>query len=1458
MTALIEPLFPASGLRQGYDRQAGPATGSYNGIHRESNFLAAPLKAPASERQLRNRTPATSFIRVVIPLFALALGAATATEPGEHLLAAWTFERTLAHGAAAPGVIATNAVEANLSANAAWTGDFRTLESCREYRGNAIGSSSNPANASSVSFTITATGNTTLTIRSARWWCKVRSFATGTSGTHNTARTRLYWSSDQYADPISPVVNPLTTTQLDNGSWVGSWTPGEAAFDPITLAPGESLTFRLVIWDETSASDRVLRIDDFELLGGTDHGPTGDFDALRAKWRDSLTGGTSLDPDDPVVASKLATVNNTAANWSASLNRDPNRTHLWADLASTTISSEYDAKYFRLRAMALAHATPGCALHQDASLRDDILAALDWMRARRYFAGKQRYDNWWHWEIGSPQRLGDILVLMYEELGTTRLAENLGTLAFFVPGSRGWLTGANRSDKCLAAAVHGLLARNPAILATARDQLTPVFPYVTTGDGFRADGSFIQHTALAYTGSYGAELIKGVARLYANLQGSPWQLADPQHHVIFDWIENGFAPLYFRGAMPDHVRGRAISRSGSTDHSAGHYIMRSILTIADAAPPERGTPIRAWLKEQATSDTSRDFVSGSPLAEHAAARGLMLDDSLDPAPPPSRHHRFREMDRVVNRRPGYAFGLAMSSSRVYTYESLNQENLRGWFTGDGMLTYHNHDLRQFERDYWATVDPYHLPGVTNPTAPRADGSGERKYTGQDWVGGVGLAEFGSAGMRLRTWTGDLTARKSWFFFDDEVVCLGADITGTSTSPVHTTVENRRLSDSAGEALMIDGTTAPTTTGWQETLSNPSWITLEGTGGLWFPSPVTLQMKREARTGSWYDINRSRPATPITRNYLTAWIDHGPQPAAADYAYVLLPDADATTTAAYAATPGVEILANHSATQAVRDTSTGVTAAHFWSASGGSAGDITCNGPAAVIIRRVGNLLEVAVSDPTWKRATPLHVAIAGGAAISLAVDPAITVLATEPDLELSIDPAGASGRSITASFGNLAARDDFASIHPGETLLLDVLANDHSASGGPLGVASVGPAVNGQTSVRGGAIRYQPDGGFTGIDSFIYQIEGGGATSTATVTVEVSASPSDALPVSVTASAHDGNLPQHTLDGDLGTRWSAFGDGQWIQYDFGSPRFLAGISLAWFKGDSRVSTFEVEVSHDGYQWQPVLGNTQSSGTTAGFERYDFPAPVFARQLRVTGRGNSSNMWNSIAEAAFPTHRNLPPLAPDLAAATPEATGVSVDPLATATDPDHLPAPLRLIHTAVPASASLVHNDDGIHLLPEADFIGEESVPYQISDGHRVTEADILLAITRATTFAGFRNLHFPAAGLADPATSGPSADPDGDGLPNLVEFAAGTHPANFTPPFVIDTADGVLSLTYQRDTLATGVELFPERSADLVTWSEAGIAVETIGESDGILTLRATIPVDPESPAFLRLKAAQP
>src|SRR6266699_3538713 len=119
---------------------------------------------------------------------------------------------------------------------------------------------------------------------------------------------------------------------------------------------------------------------------------------------------------------------------------------------------------------------------------------------------------------------------------------------------------------------------------------------------------------------------------------------------------------------------------------------------------------------------------------------------------------------------------------------------------------------------------------------------------------------------------------------------------------------------------------------------------------------------------------------------------------------------------------------------------------------------------------------------------------------------------------------------------------------------------------------------------------------------------------------------------SVVASGNDGNLPQNTLDQSLATRWSAQGDGQWIQYDLGALTALNRLGIAWYLGDSRVASFDIAVSLDAVTWTKVFSG-QSSGTTLQPELYTFPTAA-GRYVRIVGHGNSLSAWTSITEVAI--------------------------------------------------------------------------------------------------------------------------------------------------------------------------------------------------------------------------------
>lgn len=120
---------------------------------------------------------------------------------------------------------------------------------------------------------------------------------------------------------------------------------------------------------------------------------------------------------------------------------------------------------------------------------------------------------------------------------------------------------------------------------------------------------------------------------------------------------------------------------------------------------------------------------------------------------------------------------------------------------------------------------------------------------------------------------------------------------------------------------------------------------------------------------------------------------------------------------------------------------------------------------------------------------------------------------------------------------------------------------------------------------------------------------------------------------SVSASSHDGNVPNNTLDGSLSTRWSANGSGQYITYDLGSAKPVSSMKIAWFKGDQRQAYFKIRAGLTTSTMSDVFNasSSGSSGTSLELETYAFDQ-VTARYVRVTGFGNSSNSWNSITEA----------------------------------------------------------------------------------------------------------------------------------------------------------------------------------------------------------------------------------
>jgi hypothetical protein len=68
------------------------------------------------------------------------------------------------------------------------------------------------------------------------------------------------------------------------------------------------------------------------------------------------------------------------------------------------------------------------------------------------------------------------------------------------------------------------------------------------------------------------------------------------------------------------------------------------------------------------------------------------------------------------------------------------------------------------------------------------------------------------------------------------------------------------------------------------------------------------------------------------------------------------------------------------------------------------------------------------------------------------------------------------------------ARDDTATVAPGRTITIDAIANDNDPDGDPLRLAALDLPPHGDLSIDDGKLRYRPEEGFTGTDSFAYTV----------------------------------------------------------------------------------------------------------------------------------------------------------------------------------------------------------------------------------------------------------------------------------------------------------------------------------------------------------------------------------
>lgn len=637
----------------------------------------------------------------------------------------------------------------------------------------------------------------------------------------------------------------------------------------------------------------------------------------------NVTKVTSLDAE---VALRLSTI---SANGS------------WSDIDYTSTAQtnwEPITHLDRLKNMVLAYTLNTSNYVGNTELYARISSAFGY-----WYATDPRSTNWFMQQIACPQRVGVLLILM--RTGTQQLSSTLenNLIARIVsiggrpdaPGSQG--TGANKVDIATHWVYRGCLTQDESVLSFGVEQVYyPVF--MTTGEGLQNDYSYFQHGQQFFTGGYGNSFITGIAKVANFTMGTIYEMPSDKLQLVTNFTRDAYLPLIRGKYFLYNSIGRGLSRPSALSAMGSVGVANLVKNIDSANALKYDSAVKRM------------------KGEEPATYGMATQQI----------HYWRG-DYSLYYSPAYHFDVRMASVRTYRNENGNSENLKGYFLSEGAQTI-TVDGDEY-LDIFPVWDWTKIPGITAPQKsliplPAQWGT----YGTSTFAGGVSNGSCGITTFSLNNteYNINTSAKKAWFMFGNEVVCLGASINSTATEEINTT-GNQCLLD-GDVTIHSNGAETNLTQGTYNYNNNVDWIYHDKVG-YFFPSGGNVNIANKPQSGNWYSINTSYSSETVTKNVFKLWLNHGTQPAAAAYAYVVVPAKTLDEVRSYDS-GNIEILINSDSLQLVHNKSQNLWGFVFYkAASYTNVGfSIKASGSCALLLKNPENtFVQGWIADPAQNK-----------------------------------------------------------------------------------------------------------------------------------------------------------------------------------------------------------------------------------------------------------------------------------------------------------------------------------------------------------------------------------------------------------------------------------------------------------------------------------------------------------
>ncbi len=710
------------------------------------------------------------------------------------------------------------------------------------------------------------------------------------------------------------------------------------------------------------------------------------FEMLRKRYSDFLTGsgiGDYVQRMDVLTERNIVSINK---NISALYEKYTLKAA--EAIEGMSYSSAINAVFQQLYEMSVSFSQISSRYYHNSDIISLIIHSLEKM-SDIYNDKIEPYGNWWHWEIGCPLNINKIFVLIYDYVGSDILTEYMSAEKHFNNEIK--LTGANRVWESMIFVIRGILTDDEQSVCSAVSGIKDVMFITDSGDGFYEDGSFIQHNIFPYNGGYGRSLLQELAPIIYLVSDTKFDFDDIS--MVYDWIYNSYLPFMVHGRLMDMVRGREISRFYQQCDAAGADLLSAVLIISDL-PGHKNAELKSRAKAHLNSDY---FKFATPFAADIAYK-IIEDTSIETYDQKPYFRVYNSMDRAVKHSENYSIGLAMHSERIANFESINDENMNAFHTADGML--YTYKANEMNADFfWQTINLHRLPGTT---VLKDTGVRENSVSACEFVGGCGINENGVCAMELNPVGYSLKANKAWFFFDEEIVCLGNGITSNDGISVETIIENRLVEDDsrftvhgneAGEGYDIKG----------------AYLDGRHDTGYCFPELQHVHILREVRRGGWSNMSRTTDGKDYEGMYVTMWIDHGKNPDNASYEYIVIPRCDEDRLNDYCKRNDVKIIENSEWIQCVQKGN--VTGIIFLKDRTRIAGGVLADCKCAVMLQKYNDSLDFVVADITHKQ-KKINIELDYSAELFTCCDERIKIIQLSPYVVMEINTDGSEGREL--------------------------------------------------------------------------------------------------------------------------------------------------------------------------------------------------------------------------------------------------------------------------------------------------------------------------------------------------------------------------------------------------------------------------------------------------------------